>query len=926
MIVVRAADADGSASRAGLAAFARHARRAVVVAKLERELTMRLGAVDTTGIERVLERAERAAAATMKAVAGAGLEVELHVATDDDLSVLSNLVASLALDVVLVDDGDAYSRLDSTSWAAELTRVIGRPVALLRGSRPAASPTSLLCPFDGDVASVATVAALLGACCDSTVSVTLGALGDVDAGLEARVSALGAALELRAALRLEPLEIPLLGAEATVDQVLSRFDAIVVPSEGPRGVTGLLAARRMRRIIERADAPIIVAPRVDRPEHASALEVSDAMVMNARAIVRLEERGAFGRARGFVAEDVGLVLGDRAPKRVPVRESVVVVEGALTAAQSVGVGRSDPVLDSGVETIEAAAALVRPSDKRWLLADASLPPSVITAALAAIGGELSLALVRLVEEDSLGDLRRLDFGSPAFVLDARDVLEEGDVSDLPREVDGVRLWRCAARLRAYGFRVEAILPARRGRLRPLGFAILDVDALDGSAAAVAQSHVAPAPLDAAADGRAMFAQRLTHASGARLVGGNALELHVDNRAAREAALELVASAAERLYIQSYIFEDDAIGQVFERAVRGAAARGVAVKILADSLYSLHESMGFTNPLLERLSNVDNVEVLAVAKLPSVPTVPSVEDLKRRDHRKLIVADGRVAIVSGRNVGATYYSSFEEVVLTRRSPWHDVPWIDASIRVAGPAASAIEQAFVRTWNDTAEPPIARLVARDAAPAAPVGSFEVRIVEHEGLGDACTLEAYLACFAAAERTIDLVHGFPLQLEIVAALMRAIARGVRVRVLVGRVRPMFAVEVPFEGGTIRDLADAFVRGRLDALFAAGAEGYEVALSPLPNWEPELVSVHPPVHAKLVVVDDRITAVGSANLDATGSYWESEVLVVVDDARFGREAANAIAALLGRSRRIDREAADWASSRSVNTFLSRHWPSLIG
>ncbi len=105
---------------------------------------------------------------------------------------------------------------------------------------------------------------------------------------------------------------------------------------------------------------------------------------------------------------------------------------------------------------------------------------------------------------------------------------------------------------------------------------------------------------------------------------------------------------------------------------------------------------------------------------------------------------------------------------------------------------------------------------------------------GLRDAYTLEAYLALVETARSHVYVVKTFPLQLEVQRALLRAVRRGVRVRVLCGNVLPLHgASPEPFggAGASLRGLATQLVHARLDALVAAGADAYQFAVRGVPG-----------------------------------------------------------------------------------------------
>jgi phosphatidylserine/phosphatidylglycerophosphate/cardiolipin synthase-like enzyme len=339
-------------------------------------------------------------------------------------------------------------------------------------------------------------------------------------------------------------------------------------------------------------------------------------------------------------------------------------------------------------------------------------------------------------------------------------------------------------------------------------------------------------------------------------------------------------------------------------------------VLVDSLHGFHGSFGVRNPLLERLGSRPGVELRVSQPITSIP---SLEDLKQRDHRKLVVIDNQLALLGGRNLSHEYYTGFDEVALTPQSRWREVPWLDAGARVEGPAVGALERSFLEAWTDAGGAPF------DVADVPPAGATPVRIVIHRGLRDAHTLETYLALIETARTHIVVVNGFPLILEIQHALLRALRRGVRVRALFGHLTPTHAGE-PFTGSwsPARTAATALVHSRMDALIAAGGEGYQFRVTQRPAWAPGLGDISSHVHAKVMSVDGRVCAVGSANLDITAGYWESELLLTVEDAAIAGALECRIEALLAGSVRVERGDPQWQALARRRGWM-RYWPGVL-
>jgi phosphatidylserine/phosphatidylglycerophosphate/cardiolipin synthase-like enzyme len=497
-------------------------------------------------------------------------------------------------------------------------------------------------------------------------------------------------------------------------------------------------------------------------------------------------------------------------------------------------------------------------------------------------------------------------GLEAPVIDAEATLGEGDALDVPGTADAVRLARVASRMRADGFRVAGIV--YRGPHAPttVGF-----DAVAESGLAAAQWGAT-----AARSVRTNALTRLDATTATRPIPGNRVEVELENATARAWLLSAIDASRLRVHVQAYMAADDAFGRQLEASLASAAARGVTVRVLVDSLHGLYGPVGPRNPLFERLAAVPGIELRAFRPIEGAP---SIEDLKQRDHRKLAVIDSSVALVGGRNLSHEYYTGFGEVSLSAETPWRVVPWLDAGARVRGPAVAAFEASFLEAWRGAGGAPFT------ITEPPPAGSTSVRVVVHHGLRDAYTLEAYLAMIEAARSHVIAVNGFPLQLEIQHALLRALRRGVRVRTLFGNVMPRHGDE-PFQGlGTAaRVAATQLVHSRMDALVAAGGECYELALRDLPSWDPALGLVRPHVHAKAMSADGRVCAVGSANLDITAGYWENELLLVVEDEPITRAVEARFEALFTDSVRVDRGDPAWRRLADQRDWL-RYWPSLL-
>jgi phosphatidylserine/phosphatidylglycerophosphate/cardiolipin synthase-like enzyme/nucleotide-binding universal stress UspA family protein len=683
--------------------------------------------------------------------------------------------------------------------------------------------------------------------------------------------------------------------------VAAGADLVVVASDGISDWTALAFSLFSASALQKTRTPALLLPRTESVPNAlrDGLAASDTLVLESHgAPIALERVRLFGAEPLLPAAKISFTGPTGAHPLLGHLAGVVTLPGSwLTDLKD----ESDFVLHlSDAPASRATVRVVRPS-RPLLLVDATLAADFAQAPEPAPGAQV--VFVRLRHDEALPELRQNLPTSPwtgvPVLLDASAWLD--DVEDVPRGAEAQRLLRLGLRLALDGATIAGVVA--RNPFSPEAPVFYPFERT--------VSPRSPESSESALD------RELDLVSRAQTVAGHDVAIELDNGVARADMLRALEAATRRIHWQCYIVEDDAISSTFERALCAAAQRGVRVRILVDAVYSRHEAFGSKNPLLVRLEQVPGIEVRAFRPVSGMPGLAA---LKQRNHRKTVVFDGHTAVITGRNMGAPYYRGFDEVALTPASLYRDVPWLDCGASLRGPLVAAVEQAFLTEWQraggdgfDLAEPALA-------------GPLRARFILHDGLLDTRTFDTQLALIRHAREELLLVNTFPLAMELQHALVAAVKRGVRVRVLFGNVRPHFAEGVPFPGGAYRTLADQLVRSRLDAVVNAGGEAWEYALPILPKWDPSLRRVFPHVHAKVLVRDQRDVALGSANLDVTSAYWESEAMLLVHDAAFARTVVATLDSAFASSRRVDASDPVWQSGAPERAWLSRHWPSLIG
>jgi cardiolipin synthase len=352
--------------------------------------------------------------------------------------------------------------------------------------------------------------------------------------------------------------------------------------------------------------------------------------------------------------------------------------------------------------------------------------------------------------------------------------------------------------------------------------------------------------------------------------GNRLELHGDTQLLTKAMVADLDAAEAHAHLLTYIFLADEAGRAVSDALLRAAARGVACRLLVDAA----GSRPFLRSPLRR--ELDQGGVRVVAALPRRVRLGHTR-IDLRNHRKILVVDGRLGYTGSHNIASAAFAPKPKFA----------PWVDATVRVEGPAVRDLEELFVQDWyletGETLEECLA--VSRPPFP----GGIPVQVI---GTGPGSRHEAVVRLIQAAfhlarEELILTTPYFVPDEGTYDALLTAAERGVRT-VLV----------VPHRNDS--RLVAAASRGLYEPLLDSGVEVHEYTRGLL--------------HAKTITVDRRLAIVSTANLDRRSFELNYEASLVVYDADFASRLCDLQRSYLASSLRIDR--AEWAE---------RRWPTKI-
>ncbi len=326
------------------------------------------------------------------------------------------------------------------------------------------------------------------------------------------------------------------------------------------------------------------------------------------------------------------------------------------------------------------------------------------------------------------------------------------------------------------------------------------------------------------------------------VGENVVQLFDYGRDLYDAMLQTIDDAQESIYLETYIWKSDSVGQEFKERLARKANQGIDVYVIFDR---------FANTVVPSSFKAfpPNIHVL-----PYYPFSSPLHLFDPRryalDHRKLLIVDGYTGFIGGYNLGSVYATM----------------WRDTHLRIEGRAAADLAQSFTDFWN--LHHPTRQRITRHY-----MRRFDPLINARETNALRLTFpirDMYIEAITRAEHHILLTDAYFVPDGVLKdALMSATARGVDVQVL-----------VPWTSNHV--LTDWLARGNFTELLRAGVRvfGYRTML-----------------HAKTCTIDGQWSTIGTANLDRLSSVGNYEINVEVYSEKLARQMEELFHRDLGNS-----------------------------
>ncbi|WP_036720464.1 cardiolipin synthase [Paenibacillus harenae] len=319
-----------------------------------------------------------------------------------------------------------------------------------------------------------------------------------------------------------------------------------------------------------------------------------------------------------------------------------------------------------------------------------------------------------------------------------------------------------------------------------------------------------------------------------ITGRNKTTVLTDGRETFDSILEELQQAKHHIHLDYYTIRDDEIGTRFLEVLVRKAREGVVIRVVYDGIGSLHLNEAY-------IAKLRKAGIQTTCFLP--PRIAFFDRrLNFRNHRKIVVVDGKVGFIGGINIGDEYLGKDPKLGF----------WRDTHLKLEGDSVYFLQELFMNDWSFAAKE---KLESAAYMPANPCEYRErVQIVPSKpGHNDQKIREVMFAAITAASSRIYITTPYFIpDPSLVMGLRTAALSGVDVRLI---------IPGPSDSKLVLLATLSFIQEMLDA----GVKVY--------RYEKGFV------HAKVMIVDDMLAMIGTANVDMRSLYSNFEINAVLFD-----------------------------------------------
>jgi cardiolipin synthase A/B len=371
-------------------------------------------------------------------------------------------------------------------------------------------------------------------------------------------------------------------------------------------------------------------------------------------------------------------------------------------------------------------------------------------------------------------------------------------------------------------------------------------------------------------GHPTFAATLAAYAGSAVVFGNRIEILLNGDEIFPAKLRAIKAAKKSINYAQYVWEEGQPSEDVANALADRCRAGVAVNVLLDGVGALSMPAEYRQRMVDSGCHVENFRPLSPF---------AIDKVNYRNHRRILVADGRVGITGGSGTSGKWGGNGQQ----------EDHWRDTDVWAEGPVVEQLQGAFAENWLEATG---IALGGGDyfPSPVETKGEVAAQAVRSSPSGGSASMYTmYLLAMASAQQSIYITNPYFLpDRKMIDTLIETARKGVKVKLLL-------------PGAIDHNLVRQASRSELGRLLQAGVEIYE--------YRPAML------HAKTMVVDSRWATVGSTNLDRRSFALNDEINLVVYNQAVAERLERVFQNDLTRSKQVTYES--WKSRGFFSRFL---------
>jgi cardiolipin synthase len=367
-----------------------------------------------------------------------------------------------------------------------------------------------------------------------------------------------------------------------------------------------------------------------------------------------------------------------------------------------------------------------------------------------------------------------------------------------------------------------------------------------------------------------FAATLSAYAGTTVVPGNRVEVLLNGDQIFPAKLRAIRAAKRSINYAQYVWEEGQASEDIVNALAGRCRTGLSVNVLLDAVGAFSMPPDYRQRMVDAGCRVESFRPLGPF---------AVDKVNYRNHRRILVADGRVGITGGSGTSGKWGGNGRQ----------EDHWRDTDVWAEGPVVEQLQGAFAENWLEATG---IALGGPDyfPSPVEAKGDVAAQAVRSSPAGgSAAVYTMYLLAMASAKESVYITNPYFLPDDkMIETLLQTARRGVRVKLLL-------------PGAIDHNLVRQASRSELGRLLQAGIEIYE--------YRPAML------HAKTMVVDGRWATVGSTNLDRRSFALNDEINLVVYNQAVAQRLERVFTDDISRSKQLTYDG--WKDRGFVSRFL---------